>query len=74
MIPRVAIHRMEGSFSDRWIEYCAEHGVAHEVVNCYDSGILGRLRRGTLRWFLGPFAAFLRIRHRSRLLGNRSLG
>jgi len=42
MIPRVAIHRGEGSFSDRWIEYCAEHGVAHEVVNCYDSGILGR--------------------------------
>jgi glutathione synthase/RimK-type ligase-like ATP-grasp enzyme len=43
MNPRVAIHRSEGSFSDRWIEYCAEHGVAYEVVNCYDSGILGRL-------------------------------
>jgi hypothetical protein len=32
----------------------------------------GKLR-AALRWFLGRFAVFLRIRHRSRLLGNRPL-
>jgi glutathione synthase/RimK-type ligase-like ATP-grasp enzyme len=40
----VAIHPREGSFSDRWIAYCAEHGIPHKVVNAYDSDILAHLR------------------------------
>ncbi len=41
---KVAIHHSSGSFSDRWLEYCHEKNIAYEVVDCYQSDIISRLR------------------------------
>jgi hypothetical protein len=47
----LAIHHREGSFSERWIEYCVEQGVPHKVVNAYESDILSQLRgAGAFFW------------------------
>lgn len=43
MIGQVAIHRREGSFSDRWIAYCEQQGIPYKVVNCLDSDIIKQL-------------------------------
>jgi len=43
MTVKFAIHRREGSFSDRWIEYCEVQGIQYEVVNCLDSDIVKQL-------------------------------
>ncbi|HSW44609.1 MAG TPA: hypothetical protein VLM89_03455 [Phycisphaerae bacterium] len=40
---RIAIHHRAGSFSDRWIKYCAEKGIEHRVVNCFDVSIMRQL-------------------------------
>ncbi|MGV8962761.1 MAG: ATP-grasp domain-containing protein [Candidatus Saccharimonadaceae bacterium] len=40
---KIAIHKREGSFSDRWILYCQEHNVPYKLVNCYDSSIIQQL-------------------------------
>ncbi len=40
---RIAIHERKGSFSDRWIKYCYEHGVPFKIVNCFDNDIISRL-------------------------------
>jgi len=40
---KIAIHFRKGSYSDRWIEYCTEHGVDYTLVNCYESDIIRRL-------------------------------
>lgn len=40
MTIKLAIHHREGSFSDRWIVYCAEQGIQYKVVNCLDSDII----------------------------------
>jgi len=41
---KIAIHHRPGSFSDRWITYCAEKGIDHKLVNCYDSNIMLQLK------------------------------
>jgi len=41
---KIAIHHRPGSFSDRWIEYCKEHSIRYELVNCYQSNILQQLK------------------------------
>ena len=43
--PRLAIHPRPGSFSDRWIEYCQDHGISYGLVNCYDNDIVSTLER-----------------------------
>ena len=43
MALRLAIHRREGSFSDRWIAYCEVQGIQYKVVNCLDSNIVKQL-------------------------------
>lgn len=43
MDAKLAIHPRTGSYSDRWIEYCAEHGVAYTLVNCHASDIISQL-------------------------------
>jgi glutathione synthase/RimK-type ligase-like ATP-grasp enzyme len=43
MTVKLAIHRREGSFSDRWIAYCEVQGIQYEVVNCLDSDIVKQL-------------------------------
>ena len=30
---KIAIHHRQGSFSDRWIEYCKENGINFKIVN-----------------------------------------
>jgi glutathione synthase/RimK-type ligase-like ATP-grasp enzyme len=41
---RIGIHRHDGSFSDRWIEYCKEKSVDFKIVNCYDNNIIEQLK------------------------------
>jgi glutathione synthase/RimK-type ligase-like ATP-grasp enzyme len=40
----IAIHDERGSFSDRWIAYCEERGIAYTRVDCRDSNIVTQLR------------------------------
>jgi glutathione synthase/RimK-type ligase-like ATP-grasp enzyme len=40
---QLAIHHNEGSYSNRWMEYCDEHGIPYRRVNCAHSDILGQL-------------------------------
>jgi len=50
----LAIHHRKGSFSDRWIEYCLEKGIPYDVVDCYSSDIIERLRPASaLLWHIG---------------------
>lgn len=50
-IPEIAIHHCEGSYSDRWLEYCQRHRVPHRIVNCYDTNIIEHLAGcGGLLW------------------------
>lgn len=41
---KIAIHHREGSFSERWIEYCKSKNIKVKVVNCYDSNIIDQLK------------------------------
>lgn len=40
---RIAIHQENGSFSDRWIQYCDAENIAYKIVNCYDFDIISQL-------------------------------
>ena len=40
---RIGIHKRKGSFSERWIVYCQEKGIAYKVVNCFENDILEQL-------------------------------
>lgn len=40
----IAIHKKEGSFSDRWIEYCEKNEIDFKIVNCYSSNIIEQLK------------------------------
>jgi glutathione synthase/RimK-type ligase-like ATP-grasp enzyme len=40
----IAIHDHPGSYSDRWIEYCREHGITYRVVDCHNSDIVQQLK------------------------------
>lgn len=39
----IGIHDRPGSFSDRWIEYCEQHGVPYKRVNCRATNIIAQL-------------------------------
>lgn len=39
----LAIHHNQGSFSDRWIQYCDENRIAYRIVNCLDTNIMREL-------------------------------
>ncbi|MCO7355845.1 ATP-grasp domain-containing protein [Riemerella anatipestifer] len=41
---KIAIHYREGSFSDRWIEYCKNNKIEYLLVNCHRSDIINYLR------------------------------
>jgi glutathione synthase/RimK-type ligase-like ATP-grasp enzyme len=36
----VAVHHREGSFSNKWIEYCKENNIKYKKVDCYSSSIV----------------------------------
>jgi glutathione synthase/RimK-type ligase-like ATP-grasp enzyme len=40
---KLAIHPHKNGFSDRWIQYCEEKGIAYKIVSCYDSDIIQQL-------------------------------
>lgn len=40
---KLAIHHSSTGFSSRWIEYCRNNGIAHEIVDCYDTDVIGRI-------------------------------
>ena len=40
---RLAIHHEPCSFSGRWLEYCRELGIEHEIVNAFENDIISRL-------------------------------
>jgi glutathione synthase/RimK-type ligase-like ATP-grasp enzyme len=40
---RIGIHHTDGSFSERWIDYCKLKGIAYKLVNCYSSDIIKQL-------------------------------
>ena len=37
---RIAIHHRQGSFSERWINYCNSNNISYKLVNAYDSDII----------------------------------
>lgn len=41
---KIGIHDRQGSYSDRWIQYCIDHGIEYKIVNAYDPDIIGRLK------------------------------
>lgn len=48
---KIAIHKCEGSFSDRWISYCQDNNIEYKIVNCFDNDIIAQLRGCTgLMW------------------------
>ena len=40
----LAIHHSKDSFSERWIPYCDEKGIAYKLVNCYANDIVQQLK------------------------------
>ena len=40
---KIAIHHHPGSFSNRWIKYCDENGIAYKIVDCYKYDIIQQL-------------------------------
>lgn len=41
---KVAIHHREGSFSERWIEYCVVNNIDYKIVNVYENNIIEQLK------------------------------
>lgn len=39
----IAIHKWEGSFSDKWIEYCEINNIKYKLINCYDNDIISQV-------------------------------
>ncbi len=49
----IAIEHKKGddSYSDKWIEYCKEHQINYQIVNCYDTDIMEQLKEcDALMW------------------------
>lgn len=40
---KIAIHHRQGSFSDRWINYCKKKNIDYKIVNAFDSNIIEQL-------------------------------
>lgn len=40
---KIAIHKREGSFSDKWIEYCKNNNISFVIVNAYSDNIINEL-------------------------------
>lgn len=41
---KIAIHHREGSFSERWIQYCQKNSIDFKIVNCYDNDIIAQVK------------------------------
>jgi glutathione synthase/RimK-type ligase-like ATP-grasp enzyme len=40
---KLAIHHINGSFSEEWLRYCKENDIDYKLVNCYDYDIVRQL-------------------------------
>ncbi|NWJ51756.1 MAG: hypothetical protein HXX14_12925 [Bacteroidetes bacterium] len=40
---KIAIHPVQGSFSDYWIKYCQANEIPYKIVNCYQNNIIEQL-------------------------------
>ncbi|MFT3678970.1 MAG: hypothetical protein QM791_01780 [Ferruginibacter sp.] len=40
---KIGIHSREGSYTEKWIEYCDINAVPYKLVDCYHSGIINEL-------------------------------
>jgi len=63
---KIFIHESKGGFSDRWIEYCLEKGIAFEIVNCFNTDIISKLNAGDIllwHWLLDDIRAITFARH-----------
>jgi len=40
---QIGIHHTNGSFSDRWIDYCEAHKIPYKIVDCYKTDIIQQL-------------------------------
>ena len=41
---KIAIHHRKGSFSERWVEYCQQHGIEYKLVNVYQPDIIEQVK------------------------------
>lgn len=41
---RIAIHKKEGGFTERWIEYCEKNNFDYILVNCFEPDIIDHLK------------------------------
>ena len=41
---KIAIHNRQGSFSDRWIEYCKKNDIQYKIVSAYDTNIVNHVK------------------------------
>jgi glutathione synthase/RimK-type ligase-like ATP-grasp enzyme len=41
---KLAIHKDNGGFSERWVAYCEKNNVFFKIVNCFDNNIIQQIR------------------------------
>ena len=49
---KIAIHHVEGSFSNRWVKFCLDERIDYKLVNPYETNIMSELKSFDL--FLWP--------------------
>ena len=41
---KIAIHHREGSFSERWLQYCIKNNISYKIVNAFDNDIIHQVK------------------------------
>lgn len=73
---KIAIHHKEGSFSDRWIEFCKVKNIDYKVVNAYSSDIISELKdcNGFMwHWNHTDYKAQIFANHLTKSIENRGV-
>jgi len=71
----IAIHHTPRSFSERWIEYCEEHGIDYRIVDCFSNDIIDQLRGfRALLWHWGMWQPQSYITARSIIVAAEVMG
>lgn len=77
----IAIHKNDkifkhsGLWTDEWIEYCKSNGLSFEVVDCYENGIIERLKKfDILLWHFGNYVLQDMLFSRSILISAQNCG
>lgn len=48
---KIAVHHRQGSFSERWIDYCKKKNIKYKVVDAFDDDIITQLKDcGAFMW------------------------